>query len=304
MPQVKEDRLVIDEAGHEIYYKLFGKGSETLVGLHGGPGADHRYLVRLGELADDDLQVLLYDQLGSGQSDRPDDAALWTVPRFVEELETVRTGLKLGPVHLLGQSWGGMLALQYTLDHPEGVKSLIASNIGASTADIVRGMQGRRMELPEDTFRKLVKYEGDQDFENSEFIDAMWKFYARFLRRSTPFEPERSQKECKELIQPLLEDLGPAYQAMWGPCEFVCNGPLLDWNITERLDEITVPTLIVTGWYDEVVPEVHRTLAERIPDNEFVIFGNSSHIVILEKEADAYLGVVRNFVDRVVARSR
>ena len=96
----QEGRLAVDTAGHEIYYRLFGSGSETLVGLHGGPGADHRYLSRLGELAGDGLQVLLYDQLGSGKSDRPDDSSLWVVPRFVEELEKVRTELGLGQMHL------------------------------------------------------------------------------------------------------------------------------------------------------------------------------------------------------------
>ncbi len=132
MTDEREGRLVIDEAGHEIYYRLFGSGPETLVGLHGGPGPITAYLARLGELAGDGLQVLLYDQLGSGRSDRPDDDSLWAVPRFVEEVETVRTELGLGRVHLYGQSWGGMLALQYVLDHPEGVKSLVLSNTASS----------------------------------------------------------------------------------------------------------------------------------------------------------------------------
>jgi pimeloyl-ACP methyl ester carboxylesterase len=86
---------------------------------------------------------------------------------------------------------------------------------------------------------------------------------------------------------------------MWGPHEFLCNGPLLDWDVTERLPEIGVPTLILCGWYDEVTIDCHRTLADGIPDNEFLIFGNSSHCTILEKEADAYLGAIRHFVDRV-----
>ena len=134
MAEERDGRLAIDEAGHEIYYRLFGEGPETLVGLHGGPGSHHLGIERLGEVADDSLQVLLYDQLGSGKSDVPDDPSLWTVPRFVEELETVRTKLRLGRVHLYGQSWGGMLALQYALDHPAGVKSLVLSNTGSSTA--------------------------------------------------------------------------------------------------------------------------------------------------------------------------
>jgi len=302
MADMKEGRLVIDEAGHEIFYRLFGQGPETLVCCHGGPGANHQYLLPLGRIAGDGLQVLLYDQLGSGQSDRPDDDSLWNIPRFVEELETIRTKMGLGRIHLLGQSWGGMLALQYALDHPQGVKSLIPSNIGSCTAEFVRGMHRCREELPIDVFRKIVKYEGNQDYENPEFKEAVWEFYAHFVRRCTPFERERSLKECKELLEPLFADIGRAYEVMNGPTEFTIIGPMIDWDVTDRLHEIKAPTLILTGWYDEVVPEVHRTMADRIPDNEFIIFGNSSHCITLEKEAEAYLGVVRNFIDRVIAR--
>jgi proline iminopeptidase len=303
MSEIKEGRLLIDKAGNGIFYKLFGQGSQTLVGLHGGPGADHRYLIRLGELATGDLQVLLYDQLGSGKSDRPDEPSLWTVPRFVDELETIRRGLGLGRIHLFGQSWGGMLALQYTLDYPEGVKSLILSNTTFSIPEAVRGLQRRRMELPTEVFMKLLKYEASGDFESPQMAELVLEFYARFIRRSTPFHLETSIKECKEILMPLLDNLGPAYKAMWGPFEFLVTGTLLDWDVTDRLSEIKVPTLIVCGWHDEAVSEIHRTLADRIPDNEFVIFGNSSHMIILEKEADAYLSLIKNFVDRVIARS-
>jgi proline iminopeptidase len=100
----EEGRLAIDEAGHEVWYRRYGNGTRTMVGLHGGPGGSHRYLTRLGELASGDLQVILYDQLGGGNSDRPDDESLWSLPRFVDELETIRTRLELGAVHLYGQS--------------------------------------------------------------------------------------------------------------------------------------------------------------------------------------------------------
>ena len=148
MATKREGRLAIDKDGHEIYYVMFGEGKETLIGLHGGPGADHRYLLPLSKLAGGDLQVLLYDQLGSRLSDRPEDTSFYRVERFVEEVDTVRTKMGLGRVHLYGQSWGGMLSLQYALDHPEGIKSLIPSNIGPSTVEIVRGMQRRRCEMP------------------------------------------------------------------------------------------------------------------------------------------------------------
>lgn len=299
MPTMTEGRLEIDDAGHKIYYRLFGAGKETLVGLHGGPGADHRYLTRLGELATGNLQVLIYDQLGSRLSDRPEDNSLWTVERFVEELDTIRQKMDLGRIHLYGQSWGGMLALQYALDHPESIKSLIPSNIGASTVEIVKGMQRRRLELPPEIYREMLKHEGAGDFTSPEYGELVFEFYCRFVRRSTPFDPERSLKECKEVLGPTMDDIGPAYYRMWGPNEFTCSGTLLDWDVTDRLGEIKVPTLILCGQYDECVPEIHRTMADRIPDNEFVMFGNSSHVIILEKEADAYLATIKNFIELV-----
>jgi proline-specific peptidase len=299
-----EGRLVVDNAGHEIYYRLFGAGAETLVGLHGGPGADHRYLARLGELAGDGVQVLLYDQLGSGKSDVPDDPSLWTVPRFVAELETVRTELGLERVHLLGQSWGGMLALQYALDHPEGVKSLVLSNTAASIPETFRGMTQLRLDLGAELFATMTRHEGAGDYENPEYKAAVRQLEARHLRRSTPFEPERSKREFDEVMAPFMDNLGPAYTAMWGPHEFLCTGPLIEWDVTGRLGEIESPALILCGWFDEVTVDCHRTLAERLPDNEFVIFGNSSHCTILEKEGDAYLAVIRDFVRRVSAGTR
>ena len=301
MLQEQEGKLVIDDAGHEIYYRLFGSGEETLVGLHGGPGADHRALTRLSELSGEGVQVLLYDQLGSGKSDRPDDSSLWVVPRFVEELETVRQRLELGRVHLMGQSWGGFLALQYALDHPEGAKSLILSNTAASTAECFRGMTQLRLDLGADLFATMVAHEGAGDLESPEYQDAVMQLYARHLRRATPFEIDRSIEEFREIMVPLMDNLGPAYFTMWGPHEFLCTGPLLHWDVTDRLGEIQVPALILCGWFDEVTVDCHRTLAEGIADNEFVIFGNSSHCTILEKEADAYLAVMRDFVHRVGA---
>jgi proline-specific peptidase len=232
MAEVREGRLAIDQDGNEIYYRLFGEGPETLVGLHGGPGADHRYLTRLGALAGDGLQVLLYT--------------------------------------------------------------------GSSVAEIFRGMTQLRLDLGAAEFTKMLMHEGEGDVESPEYQELVTQLYARHLRRSTPFEIGRSIREFQEIMVPLM-DLGPAYFEMWGPHEFLLTGTLADWDVTERLGEIDVPALIVCGWYDEVDLRCHRTLAEGIADNEFVIFGNSSHCTILEKEGDAYLAVVKDFVRRASA---
>ena len=298
----REGRLVVDDAGHEIHYLVYGEGEETLIGLHGGPGGTHRYLVRLGELAGDGLQVVLYDQLGSGLSDRPDDDSLWTTPYFVGELETVRQKLGLGRMHVFGQSWGGILALQYALDHPDAVASLVLSNTAASIPECVQGMGRLRTELPPDLYSTLLRHEATGEYEHPDYKAAVKQLYIRHLRRSTPFDPERALREFAEIVEPITGDMGRPYYVMWGPNEFAATGNLLDWDVTDRLGEIRVPALILCGWYDEVTVSCHRTLADGIPDNEFLIFGNSSQITILEKEADLYLDAIRGFLRR--ARSR
>jgi proline iminopeptidase len=298
VPPGREGRLAIDKNGHEIHYIVFGEGDETLLCLHGGPGGNHKYLRPLARLASDGLRVVLYDQLGSGASDRPDDDSLWVVERFVQEVEAVRGCLGLGKVHLFGQSWGGQLALQYAVDHPAVLQSLILSNAGASTAEILHGMSQHRLGLDPATLATMIKHESLGDYEHADYDAAVRLLYSRHLRRSTPFEPEESLRELNELVMPQIAELSDVYRKMWGPNEFLCRETLLDWDVSDRIATIAVPTLIVCGLYDEVSLDCHRTLARFIPDNEFVIFGNSSHIVTQEKESEAYLGVIDHFVAR------
>ena len=298
VPPGREGRLAIDDDGHELYYVAFGEGDETLLCLHGGPGGNHKYLLSLARLAGDGLQVVLYDQLGSGASDRPNDDSLWVVERFVQEVDAVRDGLGLGTVHLFGQSWGGQLALQYAVDRPAALRSLVVANAGASTAEILHGMSQHRLGLDPATLATMIKHESLGDYDHPDYDAAVRLLYSRHLRRSTPFEPEESLRQLNELVMPQLGELSDVYRKMWGPNEFLCRATLLEWDVTDRIPTIAVPTLIVCGLFDEVSLDCHRTLARLIPDNEFVIFGNSSHIVTQEKESEAYLGVIEHFVAR------
>jgi proline-specific peptidase len=269
--------------------------------LHGGPGAGTPYLEPLRALAGDGVQVLLYDQLGSGQSDRPDDPSLWTMARSVGETEHVRTALGLGSVHILGQSFGGFLALEYALTHPGALRSLVLSNTAASVPEVVRHMTRLRAELDPARYATLLRHEAAGTTDHAEYASVVADLYSRHLRRSHPWDQARSRAEYDASIAPLLADLGPAYVEMWGHNEFLATGNLITWDVTDRLGEIDVPALILCGLHDELGIPLHQALADGLPDNEFVIFGNSSHLPFRERDANVYLDVIRGFLRRVRA---
>lgn len=298
-PLVDEGRIEVED-GHRIVYRQFGEGARALVGLHGGPGPSSRYLTRLSEVIGEDWRLVLYDQLGSGESDWPDDPSLWQVQRFVDEVETVRTTLGLGVVALYGQSWGGMLALDYALQHPANVNALVLSNTYAKGPAYLLDISDHRVGLGAERHAAMLRHEGAGTLADPEYVDAVEELYARHLYRTMPWDSARSRTELKHLNDELFHDMGPAY-ALWGPHEFMGTGPEAHHDISDRLGEISVPALILCGWYDELTPErCSRPLAEGIPDNEFVVFGNSSHLTILENESEVYLAVVRDFLERRV----
>ncbi len=278
----------VDVGPGRIWYESAGDGP-TLMLLHGGPGAPSDYLIPLMVLADEGYRVVRYDQLGSRRSDKPDDPTLWQVARFVEELETVRRELDLGPMHLLGQSWGSFLALEYALQHQDGLKSLVLYSGAASTAECVAGMDSLRRQLPEETQQQLASYEAAGDTDHPLYLSALDVLYRRHLCRLDPW-PELLEESMDHMAKPV-------YNTMWGPNEFTCAGNLWDWDRTNRLGEIRVPTLITCGRYDEVVPSCSETMQRGIPGAELVIFEESSHLAHFE-EPDRYLGVLRDFLRR------
>ncbi len=292
-------RLQIEDGRFGIDTETIGAGEQAVVVLHGGPGVGSDYLRRFEELASGDRRIVFYDQLGGGTSDWPGETYEWTVQRFVDELEEVRTQLGLGSMHLIGQSWGGCLALQYALDHPAHVQSLVLSNTGSSIPLAYSEMHRLRRELGPAAFAAMLKHEAAGTLDDPEYRALVHELEIRHLRRSTPWTHERASAEWQALVaEHDFETVGPAYEAMWGPHEYLCTGELLTFDVTARLPEIAVPALIVAGLHDEATVEGHQVLADGIADNEFVIFGNSSHLILWEKEAEAYLAVIRDFLDR------
>jgi len=183
-----------------------------------------------------------------------------------------------------------MLALEHALAHPDAVSSLILSNTGASTAEIVESMDALRRQTGADAYATMQAAEANGDYDDGAYREIVAGLLARHYRRIAPFDLEQGRAAIKEHVVPYLGDHGPPFPVMWGPNEFLCTGTLREWTVLDRLGEIRAPTLILCGLHDEVTVEVHQSLAHRIPYNEFVIFGNSSHTPLFEREADAVAG--------------
>jgi L-proline amide hydrolase len=287
----------IPYAGGETWYRIVDDGEEPgklpLVCLHGGPGALHDYLEPLGELADTTRRVVFYDQIGCGKSwteNRPDD--FWTVELFIAEVQAVRDALGLDRIHLFGSSWGGMLAMEYALTQPAGLASLILSSSPASIP-LWEAETGRlRRELPDETGRVLDEHEAAGTTESAEYQAAQAEFYGRHVCRVVP-NPDWVLRTFAGLAEH-----PEVYLTMQGPNEFVITGTLKTWDITARLGEIDVPTLITAGAYDEFTPVQAQRVNEGIRGSELVTFENSSHMQFTE-EPERYREVVSAFLDGV-----
>jgi L-proline amide hydrolase len=263
-----------------------------LLVLHGGPGGPSDYLEPLEELADSGRPIIFYDQLGCGNSDQPNDPSLWSVELFLEELATVRQELGLDHIHLLGHSWGGMLAMEYALTQPEGLGSLILASSPASIPQWIAEANRLRKELPQDVEETLRHHEEAATTTDPAYEEAMQVFYQRHVCRLVP-QPEPWKRALDKLMA------NPeVYNTMFGPSEFHATGTLKEWDIRDRLGEIELPTLVTSGRYDEATPEIGETVHRGIAGSEWVIFEHSSHMAHLEEEQE-YRRVVEDFMRRV-----
>ena len=279
-----------------VWYRIVGDAEEPgrfpLLCLHGGPGATHDYLEPLEAMASTGRRVIFYDQLGNGNSDHPHDPSLWSVGLFVEELAVVRHALGLDHVHILGQSWGGMLAMEYALTQPDGLTSLVIADSPASMRQWVEEANRLRGELPPEIQETLLKHEAAETTDDPAYEEAMLVYYRRHVCRLDPL-PEYVNRTFEKL------DQNPeVYHTMNGPSEFHVIGTLQDWDIIARLGEIRVPTLVISGRYDEATPAIAETVQRGIPESKWVIFEHSSHMPHVE-ETERSLKVLNEFLNEV-----
>jgi L-proline amide hydrolase len=281
--------------GHSTWYRIEGAldaAPVPLVILHGGPGAAHDYVEPIAELATrSGRPCVLYDQLGCGRSEHLPNAPseFWTVELFKRELLAVLEHLGVAQrYHLLGQSWGGMLAMEHAVGQPRGLRSVVVANSPASMELWVSETARLRSALPTDVQAALDLHEEAGTTDSPDYEAAVMRFYERHLCR-IPFP------DCLERTFAQLAADPTVYHTMNGPSEFHVVGTLRGWDVTPRLGDVAVPVLVISGEYDEATPDVVRPLVEAIPQARWELFEGASHTTHLE-QPDRFLELVEDFL--------
>lgn len=289
----------IDAPGGPVWYEIMGgpvgdNRDAPLVTLHGGPGGTSCSLQALAPLGDG-RAVIRYDQLGTGRSGRPTDTSLWSPDRFVEELDALRRQLGVKEMHLHGHSWGGALAAYYVLETGgKGVRSLTLSSPLLSTPKWIEDANLLRAELPAEVRAVLDAHEKAGTTNSAAYAAATEVFYARHVMRGEAVE----NYECPDA------PWNPAiYNQMWGPTEFYATGSLRDFDLTDRLGDIRVPTLFITGEFDEARPETVAEFAKAVPGARFEIIPGVGH-ASLTRAPDLYRGILREFINEAERGSK
>jgi len=288
-----EGRLRFGE--YETWYQVtgvLGAGPTPLVVLHGGPGCTHDYLANLTDLARDGRPVVHYDQLGSGRSTHlPDEGAdFWTIDLFLSELENLVEKLAIsGDYHLLGQSWGGMLAAEHAVRRPEGLRSLVLSNSPASMALWSSEATVLRSKMDPTVAAVLDEHEANATTTDPAYLAATQAYYDEHVCRVVPNPPELLRTMA------YMQEDSTVYNFMNGPNEFHCIGTLRNWSIVERLGAINVPTLLLSGRHDEATPVTVQPFFDAIEGARWEIFDDSSHMPFIE-ERSRYMDVVSAFL--------
>jgi proline iminopeptidase len=285
-PPVGDGRLAVE--GGSIFYRVVGTGRGTpVILLHGGPGYTSHYLEPLAAIGDD-RPVILYDQLGSGRSDRTTDTTLFQIGRYVRELDSLRRALRLDRVHLYGHSWGAMLALEYLAAKPKGVLSVTLASPVISTASWAADGKTLVATLPDSIRQVIESHEAAGTTGSAEYQAASMAFMLKYVfGMEPPFPPEADSA---------IAGYNPAvYETMWGPSEFSPTGNLRGFDRAALLPELGIPILFTAGRNDEARPETVEQFARTAPGAEVKIFERSAHMTMLT-EREAYVAAIRQFL--------
>lgn len=280
---------------YKTYYRVVGKNTgnkKPLVLLHGGPGSTHNYFEVLDRIAEEDgRQLVMYDQIGCGNSyveNRPD---LWNSKVWIEELIELRKHLGLNEIHLLGQSWGGMQTLEYVCNYkPEGLKSIILSS--TLPASWLWAEEAQRMiaQMPQDMQDAIKKATEFGDYSSPEYQAAE----AEYMRQHCAGEVTENDPECLRRPKKAGRE---SYVVGWGPNEFTPLGTLKDYDVIDQLGDIKEPALIINGGNDLCTPYVAKFMYDRIPNSEWKLFRTCRHMCFVE-DNDHYVEVLKKWMNK------
>ena len=279
--------------GHRLYYRRFGTGRGTpVLVLHGGPGLTCDYLTPLADLVAGGYDVVLYDQLGCGGSERPVQYRDYTIAANADDVDELRRRMGLGRVHLFGHSYGGALAVETALRHPRALRSLVVSSGFSSMDTLWKGLRGRVAQLSPKSRRALIRE--DQTGRETHASASGWaEFRRRFSHHlvNTPFEVQRTYGRMNGRI---FRAMG--FDARYHLRDGYRRGTMAGWDVSDRLSRIHVPTLVTVGEFDHVVPACAREIHRGIPGSRLVVARGQGHLPFFE-DRDGYTSLLRQFLD-------
>ncbi len=294
---VKMITITTPKGKYHVWTKRIGNNPKIKVLLlHGGPGATHEYLEGFDSyFPGAGVEYYYYDQLGSAYSDQPDQPTLWTIPRFVDEVEQVRQALKLDKdnFYLLGQSWGGILAMEYALAHQDHLKGLIISNMMASIP--AYNDYAHRVLMPamnQDTLKQILAIEAAKKYEDPRYDSLlMTSFYTQHLLRMPADQwPDPVLRAFAKINRKI-------YVPMQGPSEMGASGTLEHWDRFNDLKNITVPTLVIGAKYDTMDPAYMEKMSKQIPNGRYLFCPTGSHLALYDDQQTYTTGVIKFLKD-------
>lgn len=274
----------------KVWTKTIGNHPKMrLLLLNGGPGATHEYFECFESfLPAEGIEIIYYDQLDCGHSDRPKDSSLYDLDRYVEEVEQVRISLGLDQDNfiLLGHSWGGILAMQYALKYQNHLKALIISNMMADCKAYDKyAFEVLAPQLDSVVLDSIRNIEARGDFSNPRYMELLMPhFYHKHILRMDEW-PEPVNRSFAQMNSEL-------YVIMQGPSEFGISGKLENWDVSKELKNIQVPTLVIGAQYDTMDPKYMEWMSKQFPHGQFLFCPNGSHMCFYDDQAIYFNGLL------------
>jgi len=297
---VKMIPITTPKGAFHVWTKRVGNNPKVKVLLlHGGPGADHEYMEAFDSyFPKAGIEYYYYDQLGSFFSDQPNEPSLWEIPRFVDEVEQVRQalGLTKDNFYLLGQSWGGLLAIEYALAHPANLKGLVISNMMSSIP--AYNEYARKVLMPamdQKVLAEVKQLEAAKKYDDPRYMELLVPgFYTQHLLRMPADQwPDPVQRAFKHINESI-------YVPMQGPSELGASGKLEHWDRSKDLSKIAMPTLVIGARYDTMDPAHMEMMSKQLQHGRYLFCPNGSHLAMYDDQNTYFDGVVK-FIEDVDA---